>query len=150
MRWTSNWELLVWRILDLLSLDELMLEEIFINVNFQFQSSEPTSERVYQYCDQFRLADVVVQLRALRSKGLVSTRSSDYPPEIEDSGLWFFLTDAGHEVWSRDVRRKPSRSLYEVHSSGILSTTDARPINEEGSDSGTRPLDCTAPTVGSR
>lgn len=132
MRWSDNWELLTWRLLDLLSMmGELMLEELFVNVNFQFQSSDKITEHIYVYRDQYRLADVVLRLCELREQGMVASRPSEYPAETGVAGLWFFLTDAGQERWTTAVRHLSPDQLYEVHSYGTMSTEDARPIDAE-------------------
>lgn len=113
-------DLLCVRIIDLLSMSELMLEELFMNVNFRIEVVDECREHVSIFREQFPLATLVLELGQLSSQGLVRTKPSYFPAEAGAAGVWYELTDRGVARAVEIARRSTPAEIYAVRLSGIV------------------------------
>jgi hypothetical protein len=124
--WSENMKLLRERLLDLLSLYELSLEELYTHVNLMMESTDETSESIRIYREQFHLPHVVRQLRDLISDGLVYSRESHYGGDLGEVGCWFGLTEAGEARAAQISREYSAEQLYVVWASGVVRAPGAQ------------------------
>lgn len=95
------------RILDLLVDDQEQLEEVFVGVNYRYEDGV-----LYPLKTRFRLTDIVMRLATLMENGQIAcTAHREYPEWTGFAGSWFALTEAGHELWQREV--SVTDALYE-------------------------------------
>lgn len=88
-------------ILDVMMDDYEDVEQVYLSVNRNAFERNPC-------VPQFRLRDVIDDLKSLLAEGLVELAPSQCQPagpEVEFHEQWFFPTDKGREAWKHESGR---------------------------------------------
>lgn len=103
------------RLVDLLRDDEECLEELYLGCNFELESLYEEGSPCRRLRDQFRLAEIAVELETLNELRIVRWRDdSNWPPSAQLSRRLFHLTELGHQYWTNVVASNDKDSLYKV------------------------------------